>query len=151
NSGWSGIDTFTYTITDGEGSATATVTITVTPVSDPPVASDDTYNAPSSGDLVVDASNGVLANDFDADGDPLTATLLSGPSSGTLNFNSDGSFTYTPPSNFAGSVSFTYEVSDGNGGTDEATVTIHSPGSVSGTVWTDANGNGIRDSGETAY
>ena len=39
---------------------------------------------------------GVLGNDSDADGDPLTAVLVSGVSNGSLTLNSDGSFTYTP-------------------------------------------------------
>ena len=70
------------------------------------------------------AAAGVLANDTDADGDPLTATLLTGVSNGTLALNPDGAFTYTPDANFNGSDSFTYTVADGNGGTSTATVTI---------------------------
>ena len=69
------------------------------------------------------AAQGVLANDYDLDGDAMTASLVTGPRSGTLTFNSDGSFVYTPSSSFFGSVSFTYQVSAG-GQTDTATVTI---------------------------
>ena len=55
----------------------------------------------------------MLANDTDADGDPLTATLVSGPANGTLTLNADGSFVYTPNANFNGTDTFTYSVSDG--------------------------------------
>ena len=69
---------------------------------------------------------GVIVNDTDADGDILTVntTPVTDVSNGTLTLNSDGSFIYTPNANFNGTDSFTYEVSDGNGGTDQATVTI---------------------------
>jgi VCBS repeat-containing protein len=68
--------------------------------------------------------NGVLANDSDDDGDPLTAVLDSGPSHGTLNLNADGSFTYIPTDNFYGNDSFTYHANDGTGDSNTATVNI---------------------------
>src|SRR6056297_4367458 len=54
----------------------------------------------------------------------LTATLNTGPSNGTVVQNADGSFTYTPDPDYNGPDSFTYDISDGNGGTDTATVNI---------------------------
>ena len=73
----------------------------------------------------VGASEGVLNNDTDADGDGLTASLVTGPSNASVfTLNPDGSFTYTPVGNFTGTDTFTYQVSDGNGGTDTATATI---------------------------
>ena len=66
----------------------------------------------------------MLANDTDADGDTLSATVTSGPANGTLTVAAGGGFTYTPDADYNGSDSFTYEVSDGNGGTDTATVNI---------------------------
>lgn len=66
---------------------------------------------------------GVLSNDSDIES-PLTASLVTPPAVGTLSFNSNGSFRYTPPLLFSGTVSFVYSVSDGNGGTDTATVVI---------------------------
>lgn len=66
----------------------------------------------------------VLANDYDPEFANLTASLVSGPSNGTLNFNSDGSFTYTPDANFAGSDSFSYEATNGTD-TDQASVTVN--------------------------
>jgi len=89
----------------------------------PPTAQNDSYGATAGVPLTVAAGQGVLANDSDPDGDSMTASLVSGPSSGTLDFNSDGSFVYTPSASFFGSISFTYQVSAG-GQTDTATVTI---------------------------
>jgi Bacterial Ig domain/Carboxypeptidase regulatory-like domain/Bacterial Ig-like domain (group 1) len=89
----------------------------------PPTAQNDSYGATAGVPLTVAAGQGVLANDSDPDGDSMTASLVSGPSSGTLTFNSDGSFVYTPSASFFGSISFTYQVSAG-GQTDTATVTI---------------------------
>jgi VCBS repeat-containing protein len=56
---------------------------------------------------------GVLANDNDADGDPLTAVLAAGPSHGALALNANGSFTYTPNLGYVGADSFTYTANDG--------------------------------------
>ncbi len=70
------------------------------------------------------AAPGVLGNDSDPNEDALTAVLVSGPSSGTLQLNSDGSFTFTPATNFSGSDSFTYCAFDGSDPSNVATVTI---------------------------
>lgn len=89
-----------------------------------PVAVDDGYAINEDTALVV-AAPGVLGNDTDADADPLTASVVSGPTNGVLNyFNSDGSFSYTPNADFDDTDTFTYRASDGNGGTDTALVTI---------------------------
>jgi hypothetical protein len=68
----------------------------------------------------------VLANDGDADGQPLVAQLLSQPQHGTVQFSSDGSFVYTPAAGYRGSDAFTYSARNTtNGGeTAQATVTI---------------------------
>lgn len=55
----------------------------------------------------------VSFNDSDPDGDPLTFSLAASPSSGSLIFNSDGKFTYTPNLGFQGADSFSYSASDG--------------------------------------
>jgi VCBS repeat-containing protein len=121
NANYSGADTFTYTISDGQGgSATANVTVTVTVVNDAPVAVDDSYatteDTPVTGNLVT--------NDTDADGDALSAARVNGPSNGTLVLAADGSFTYTPKTDFTGTDSFTYTANDADGGSATATVTI---------------------------
>jgi VCBS repeat-containing protein len=66
----------------------------------------------------------VLANDTDADGDNLTAVLVSGPSHGTLTLNADGSFNYTPDANFNGSDSFSYKANEGVADSNVVTVSI---------------------------
>src|SRR6185437_7247106 len=124
---FNGTDTFTYHASDGTALSTAaTVTITVTPVNDPPAARDDNYRTEEDTPLSTTASKmaGVLANDSDADGDPLTAVLVTGPAHGTLSLNSNGSFTYTPAAGFSGTDSFTYRATDGVLGSNAATVTI---------------------------
>ncbi len=73
----------------------------------------DVYSVDEDNVLTVDAVSGVLANDVDADGDPLDAVLVKGPSNGSLSLNSDGSFTYTPNTDFFGVDHFTYKLSDG--------------------------------------
>jgi VCBS repeat-containing protein len=120
---FNGMDSFVYESDDGDSAVTATVEITVTPVNDAPVAVDDAYSTDQATELNVSAP-GVLANDSDPEGDGLTASLVSGPSNGTLLLQAGGSFSYTPNAGFVGTDSFVYKASDGNGGADEATVTI---------------------------
>ena len=59
------------------------------------------------------AAAGVLANDTDADRDPLTAVVATRPAHGTLTLNANGSFTYTPAAGYVGTDSFTYMANDG--------------------------------------
>jgi VCBS repeat-containing protein len=113
---------------------TDTATITVSDVNDPPIASDDAYDvyddASVNGNVITDAAG----EDTDVDnGDTLDATLVSGPAYGTLtHFNSDGSFTYVADDAHWDSlgpgqtedVTFTYEITDSSGATDQAVVTI---------------------------
>ncbi|MEJ2233314.1 MAG: tandem-95 repeat protein [Syntrophobacterales bacterium] len=123
NAGFNGTDSFTYKANDGTSdSNVATVTISVKPVNDPPVANNDSYSTDEDTPLTL-AKPGVLANDTDPDGDPLTAILQTGPSDGMLTLNPDGSFTYTPNLNFFGTDSFTYRANDGNSNSNLATVT----------------------------
>jgi VCBS repeat-containing protein len=110
--------------TDGSGLAsTQSFSVTVAPVLDPPVASNDGYSA-TAGVVLNVAAPGVLANDSDPDGDPLTAVLASGPAHGTLTLGADGSFAYTASAGFAGTDSFTYTASDGQLASNPATVTL---------------------------
>jgi adhesin/invasin len=89
----------------------------------PPVAQDDGYSASAGVPLTVSAADGVLANDSDPDGDPMTAAVTDGPDRGTLTFNPDGSFIYTPSAGFFGSDVFTYQVTAG-GASDTGRVEI---------------------------
>ncbi|MGR3378837.1 beta strand repeat-containing protein [Salipiger abyssi] len=122
---FAGSDSFTYQVSDGRGGTdTATVSITVTPENDAPVAVNDSYVLNEDVFSGANAAGGVLANDADADGDSLTVSLISDTSHGTLSLSPDGSFSYDPDPDFNGFDSFTYEVSDGSGGTDQATVSL---------------------------
>jgi uncharacterized repeat protein (TIGR01451 family) len=121
---FNGVITFTYHAHDGTvNSNTAAVAITVTASNDAPVAMDDSYATDEDDPLAV-AAPGVLGNDDDIDGDTLAAVLGSGPASGTLTFNPDGSFIYTPTLSFDGVDTFTYHANDGTADSNVATVTI---------------------------
>jgi len=128
----SGSSTFTIAVQDNGGTANGgidtsvsqTFTITINPVNLPPVTTPASYVTNENVPLVVPANAGVLANDYDPDGDTLTASLLNGPANGTLHLNADGSFTYTPNLDFNGTDSFSYQVSDGNGGTALGSVSL---------------------------
>ena len=130
---FNGAGSFEYTITDNgttNGAAdaktsTGSVTVNVAAVNDPPVAVNDSYAYPSSGNLAI-AAPGVLANDSDVEGTTLTAALVAAPSAddGTLVLNADGSFTFTRNAPAGASTSFTYSVSDGTAAPVNAVVTI---------------------------
>lgn len=117
---FNGQDSFIYTVTDEDGETdTGTVNILVTPVNDAPVAV-DYFGSGINWDQV--ATGQVQA--IDIDGDVLTFTLDQLPSNGSVVMYSNGNFEYRPEQYFFGTDSFTYTVSDGNGGTDTATVTV---------------------------
>jgi len=121
---YNGFDSFTFTVNDGRGGTDeGTVSITINPHNDGPTAVDDAYTGAAGSPLNV-AAPGVLANDSDVDGDPFTAIQLSWPANGTLTFNADGSFTYTPMAGWSGTDSFTYQASDGLAGSEITTVTL---------------------------
>ena len=114
-------DAFTYTVSDGNGGTdTGSVAITVTPENDAPVAVDDTLTVAEG----ATGTGNVLGNDTDADGDTLTASVLTAPTNGSLTLNADGSFSYTHDGSQTTTDAFSYTVSDGNGGTDTGTVAI---------------------------
>lgn len=93
-------------------------------VENAPVAHDDAYVALGGTPLIV-APVGVLSNDTDADGNALTAALVTGPSHAlSFVFNSDGSFSYTGTDGFS-TDSFTYIANDGETDSPATTVTIN--------------------------
>src|SRR5262249_48036542 len=94
-----------------------------TTASVPPVANNDSYTV-SQGQTLGVATPGVLGNDVAQNANPLSAIKASDPANGTVFFNSDGSFTYTPNASFSGTDSFTYRASDGTLTSAPATVTI---------------------------
>jgi len=90
----------------------------------PPVAVDDTYSVYANQTLIVEADEGVLANDTDENQDTLIATKVDDVDYGTLTLSTDGSFQYIPDDYYTGDVTFTYEASDGQSTSNIATVTI---------------------------
>ena len=104
------------------------VNLSVEAANTAPVAVDDGYSTPQDTVLNV-AASGVLGNDTDADGDPLTAVLDTDVTSGTLTLNADGSFAYTPDAGSTGFDSFTYHANDGTADSNIVTVdlTVEAP------------------------
>ena len=96
--------------------------ITVSAVNDQPVAVDDSASTTEDTALVIAAAT-LLGNDSDPDGDALTISSVQGAVNGTVSL-AGGNVTFTPAPNYSGPASFTYTVSDGNGGTATATVNI---------------------------
>ena len=112
-------DSFTYEISDGHGhTATAPVTVTVTCGADGPAVGGDAFSTPEDTPVHLD----VLANDTDADGDPLSIVAVTAPAHGTAAKDGTG-IRYVPAADYCGPDSFTYTASDG-ALTATATVTM---------------------------
>ncbi|MGH6693102.1 MAG: tandem-95 repeat protein, partial [Gammaproteobacteria bacterium] len=115
---------FTYTITDGTDSVAGTASLDITPANDPPVANDDAAAiGEDSGANTID----VLLNDSTAPdvGESLTVVAFTPATNGSVAIIGGGTaVTYTPNASFTGNDSFTYTISDGNGGTAIATVGV---------------------------
>ena len=124
-SSYVGEDSFRYEIHDGRGgrdSATVYVTITsVPPVNSKPIARNDSANVTQGEAVTVN----VLVNDEDPDGDPLTVSgLVSTPVQGSAVINAGATISYTAPASYVGLDSFQYEIHDGRGGRDTASVYV---------------------------
>ena len=125
-------DGFTFTVSDGNGGTvgSSVFTLTITPVNDNPVLVVNAGATVAEGGSVILGSAALLTSDPDLPGDTLTYTLVSGPGNGSLNFStsftqaqvSGGSLNYSHDGGETASDSFTFSVSDGNGGTIAATV-----------------------------
>jgi T1SS-143 domain-containing protein len=124
-------DSFSYTVKDAQGlvSAPVSVSVSVTGANDLPVVDTGSanfdvatgaYSHSTTEDTPV--SGQVVASD--ADGNPLSYTAGTAPAHGSVTVNPDGTWTYTPGSNFNGSDSFTVAISDGQGGISTATVNV---------------------------
>jgi VCBS repeat-containing protein len=130
NPGFVGTDSFTYQITDNVGASNAA---TVTLVMDyEPVGNPDAYSTPFNTQLTVGAP-GVIANDVDAEGPVLGATLVGNPSNGQIvSWGNDGSFTYAPNNGFTGTDQFSYIPYDDHdhGPATTVTITVDPPGNT---------------------
>ncbi|UXY14237.1 Ig-like domain-containing protein [Chitiniphilus purpureus] len=161
NADWNGSNTFQYSATDNNGlvsTGNATGTLTVNAVNDAPVAAADVATTNEDQPLTLTAA-ALLANDQDADGNPLTLASVQDATQGTVALV-NGNVVFTPAANYNGPASFTYTVSDGQGGTSTATVTVQvnavndapvntvpaaqSVAEDTALVFSSANGNAIR-------
>ncbi len=101
------------------------LTVTATPNTAPVATNDTGYTTQQNTALQITAAS-LLANDTDANGDPLTITGVSAPSGGTATFNAQtNTVTFTPTAGYTGAAGFTYAISDGRGGTSSATVSLN--------------------------
>ncbi len=122
--GFVGVDTFTYRAYDGHSLGNI-VTVELFVENVPPIAHDDFFDVQQDASL----TGTVLTNDVDPDEDSLTAVLVEDVASGELDLESSGTFTYTPESEWTGTVTFKYKLSDGLAESNVATVTINVLGS----------------------
>ncbi|MDO6470006.1 cadherin-like domain-containing protein, partial [Neptunomonas phycophila] len=90
---------------------------------DGPDAVDDSFTGEEDTPYVMTPA-AILGNDTDPEGDTLSITGVSNPTNGTVVLNADGTITFTPDADFVGEATYDYTITDGNGGTDTATVTI---------------------------
>ena len=117
-------DTLVIKADDGGYQDTTTVVINIAPVNDAPLAVDDSYNVDEGGTIVADAASGMLANDVDVDGDLLQIIVVDDPVNGTLQVNSDQSFSYTHDGGETSSDVFTYKAYDNEYTSNVATAVI---------------------------
>ncbi|MEO5715656.1 MAG: Ig-like domain-containing protein, partial [Luteolibacter sp.] len=137
-SGTSATITFTDVTTVGNGSSADlyldNVKVLETFANTAPVAVNDSYSTSINVPLTVAAASGVLANDTDAQSNPLTAAVVVNPTHGTLSLGTNGGFTYTPTTGYTGSDSFTYKANDGSLDSNVATVSLTITSVASGTL-----------------
>ncbi len=132
------------------------------PANDDPNAADDGSSTLVGTPVTID----VLGNDADPNGDVLSVSSLEGQTvvpgetvftpNGAVTLLDNGQLSFTPNAGFVGNETFSYHVSDGNGGEDTANVRVTvSPepdpgtGKIGNRVFLDENGNGILDNGES--
>ncbi|MFA5711917.1 Ig-like domain-containing protein, partial [Mycolicibacterium sp.] len=121
--GYTGSDSFSYTVSDGRGgTATATVSVTVSAGAgnSNPMATNNAASTPKDTPLTFNPAS----DDSDPNGDPISITAVTTPAHGTAILNANGTVTYTPAAGYTGPDSFSYTISDGQGGTATATVSL---------------------------
>ncbi len=114
---YTGSDSFTFKANDGKADSNAApVSITVT-VNHPPVVQNQSATTNE------DTAKGITLAATDSDGDPLTYTIISGPSHGTLT-GTPPALTYKPTANYNGPEGITFKANDGMADSNVATVSI---------------------------
>ncbi|MFN8494260.1 MAG: Ig-like domain-containing protein [Caldilineaceae bacterium] len=152
NAGYTGADSFTFKVNDGQAdSNVATVSLNVTTnqtPNTPPLANDQSITGAQ------DTAQSITLTASDAEGNPLTYSVVSNPAHGALSGTAPN-LTYTPNPGYSGTDSFTFKANDGQADSNVATVNITivpatpPQGSIRGVVFDDKNGNGEQDAGET--
>jgi hypothetical protein len=120
-----GTTVISVTVTDDLGATvTEQFTVTVTAVNDVPVASDGFYQPTENTTFTATTAEGLetLVNDIDSSN--LTYSVVLQPLYGALVVNADGSFTYTPNTNFNRTDIFTFRANDSELNSNMATVTL---------------------------
>jgi gliding motility-associated-like protein len=126
HSNWYGETSFEYNASDGVNNAleNGQVIITINPVDDLPIANDDFVTTEQNISIV----NGLTAvNDIPSEDGGNVWSLIGengGAQHGTVSMNTDGVYTYTPDIYFFGTDSFVYSITDADGDTSNAVVTI---------------------------
>ena len=106
---WNGSDAIVYEVSDGTVSTTGVIDLAVKAVNDAPVIAPRTVTLDEDGQAIINLLQGAS----DVDGDALTAVVTLAPQHGQLRLATDGSFIYTPETNWFGEDSFSFKVSDG--------------------------------------
>jgi VCBS repeat-containing protein len=122
-----GTDTITITANDNAGCTVDDVfTLTVNPVNDPPVGFTESIRVSESGTVTqtTGGQSSLLVNDTDIESNPLTASLVSTPTNGTLTLKSSGTFTYVHDGSETTTDSFVYKPNDGTNDGNDVTVNI---------------------------
>ncbi|MEI7898646.1 MAG: Ig-like domain-containing protein, partial [bacterium] len=116
--GYTGFDSFTFKVNDGAAdSAPAAVAVTVTATNRAPLAAAQSVSTPAN------TARALALAGSDADGDPLTYAVVTGPAHGTLS-GTPPDVTYTPASDYTGPDSFTFQVNDGAADSAPAAVSV---------------------------
>ena len=105
---YSGSDAFTFRVTDSHAAASAPATVSITVVNHPPVAN------PQSASTAEDTPAAIVLTGSDPDGSALTYSVVTGPAHGSLTGTAPN-LAYAPASNYNGSDSFTFRVTDTGG------------------------------------
>ncbi|WP_129338619.1 beta strand repeat-containing protein [Cellulomonas endophytica] len=120
--GFAGQVTFEYTAGDGTDTSTAQVTVVIENA--PPVADDDTASTPTNTPVTVDVLHGDIDPNIPGTSQVLNITATTADHDATVTVNTDGTLTVTPAAGYKGTVTVTYTVADGAGGTDTGTLEV---------------------------
>ncbi|MDB5335101.1 MAG: outer rane adhesin like protein [Planctomycetaceae bacterium] len=123
DAGFVGFDLFTFKVNDGTVDSPAgnvIVHVIGTP-NGAPTVSNGSGNVATN--VTFDGSVSPLA--VDHEGDPLTFSVVTPPTHGSLTLNPDGTFAYTPDTDFVGSDFFTFKANDGSFDSNVATFNLN--------------------------